>query len=193
METLPIATSLSRLTAGVWVWSAFSPHHKVELTSHAVLWRDRLFIIDPIPLAPGLQAMLPLTTREAYVLATSGNHERASLAWQQQLGATLITPQQLKPGREWLGWKVHSLSGGGPGEIALENPEWNWVFVGDAIFNLPPWGLSILPDKYCADPSLLRAQLRSLLAVNFQRASFAHGRDLMSHAAASIRTLLSVF
>ncbi|MCW5558698.1 MAG: hypothetical protein KIT22_12815, partial [Verrucomicrobiae bacterium] len=63
---------------GVFRWSADSPAHKVELSSHAVRDPGRLLIFDPIPLARSLD--LP-GRDEGVILLTNENHLRDAAAW----------------------------------------------------------------------------------------------------------------
>jgi hypothetical protein len=74
------------------------------------------------------------------------------------------------------GMHAVALPGAGPGEIALIG---NGVAcIGDALINLPPEGLRILPAKYCSDPKELRNSLKKLLSCEFQVMTFAHGAPL---------------
>jgi glyoxylase-like metal-dependent hydrolase (beta-lactamase superfamily II) len=63
--------------------------------------------------------------------------------------------------------------------------------VGDALINLAPHGLMLLPDKYCTDPARLKTSLRRLLDLPIQRIFFAHGNPINFSAQALLRPLLS--
>ena len=195
------ATSIQELLPGVFTWSAYSPQHKVELRSHAVLNQGVLTCFDPIPLSlPARDALLALASTTTLVL-TNGNHERDSLDWQKrhqislwasaESGLDLNDLRVLPAQGAWQGWKVESLEGGGPGEIAFRLEDRRLVVAGDAIINLPGRALELLPDKYCSDPAVLRKSLRLWVADPFDTLLLAHGDWLPELASARVEALLS--
>ena len=82
-----------------------------------------------------------------------------------------------------------ALPGAGPGEIALVGQD--VACLGDALIHLPPDGLRILPDKYCADPTQLRRSLRKLLSCDFQVMTFAHGVPLTDSPRTKLEPLIA--
>ena len=89
-----MASEVFEIVPGVYRWECFSPEHKVELTSHAVLVEGKLYIFDPIELtAEAKQRLLAGQQVEAIVL-TNENHERAAAAWRKDTLRTLtVSPQ----------------------------------------------------------------------------------------------------
>ncbi|MBL9176226.1 MAG: hypothetical protein JNL10_21970 [Verrucomicrobiales bacterium] len=180
---------------GVLRWSAYSPAHKVELTSHAVVTPDLTLIFDPI--LPHASLHLPASLQSRIVI-TNANHERdmleASRLWNAEIwgppGVEFSPPitfqwgdgQSVGPG-----WHPIPLPGGADGETAFHCPSRSLMVFGDAVVNLPGRSLEILPEKYCRDRPRLAAALRTL--PEFDHAVFAHGLPLMEKAADRIRSL----
>jgi hypothetical protein len=65
--------------------------------------------------------------------------------------------------------------------------------MGDALVNLDPVGLSVLPAKYCTDPVGLTGALQALVGLRFDTVTFAHGLPLVTNAAAKVSALLAGF
>lgn len=195
-EPLPTAVSFAEIAPGIFRWAAFSPFHKVELTSHAVLTATGLTVFDPIPLAEPEWVRLGSLARRTSIVLTNGNHERAAAEWCRRWGVSpeSRTPQLFPPElavAEWTdrdGWRALPLPGGAPGETMFLHEGLSLGVFGDAVVHLPERGLELLPDKYCTDPAALRISLAALPA--FERAVFAHGQTLLTGASAKVAALL---
>jgi glyoxylase-like metal-dependent hydrolase (beta-lactamase superfamily II) len=201
LEPLPTAERLEEISPGIFRWAAFSPFHRVELTSHAVLADGGLLVFDPIPLAAESQARLHAFAGPRALVLTNGNHLRASQAWSAQLGARVWSqapeffPADLKivhwcliHSPPFASWVAHPLPGGAPGETAFLHAGLSLAVFGDAVVNLPGRTLELLPDQYCTDPRQLRRSLKGLPP--FERALFAHGQPLHTGASDRIAALL---
>lgn len=199
---LPV-TRLEQPVPGVWWWSGYSPGHRVDLGSHAVVSAAGWMILDPVPLAaPGRDRLLgALGPGPGVIVLTNENHARDAADWAARLGCPAYGPAALAaelPGLRPLpasgspldGWEAWPLDGGAPGEVAFALPERSLVVFGDAVVNLPGRGLELLPDKYCTDPARLRATLRRRLSREFDVALVAHGDPLLTAASARLRALL---
>lgn len=197
------ATHAAEFAPGLFSWRAFSPEHKCELTSTAVVADGRLFIFDPIPLAMPALAELLHRARPAAIVLTNANHERDAACWHAQTGASIWASadallempavRRFDPAaRIWQGWGIHPLPGGAPGEIALRRRELSLVVLGDAVFDLPQHGFGVLPGRYCVDRAMLLAALRGLTGDPFERAVLAHGGPLLEGASRRIAGLLSL-
>lgn len=195
------AGAIESVLPGVFRWEAYSPHHKVNLTSHAVVMAERVFIFDPIRLAEEPLKELLTKGRITAIVLTSGNHERDCLWWREQTGAPIwaaagaglnLTGARYFDSRqrEWEGWQVHSLGGGGAGELAFRWREQSLIVIGDAVVNLPDRTLELLPDKYCSNPNQLRENLKALVCEPFAVMVMAHGEAVMSEASKRVETLL---
>jgi hypothetical protein len=190
------AQTVHRVLPHVRRWSAYSPAHRVELTSHAVQTAQGWWIFDPIPLESP-----PFSPGEiAGILLTNDNHERDCAAWATLYGVDCWAAAEAvdlpawvrrwnRPG-PFLGWQWIPLPGGAPGETAFHDPDRSLLILGDAVVNLPGRLLEILPDKYCRDPRQLRESLRLLPAV--ETALVAHGEPLLKDAGRRLQGLLGV-
>ena len=199
---MPTATAFEEIFRGAFRWSAFSPHHKVELSSNLVRAGGRWFLFDPIPLCDDVRARLLALAPVSAIVLTNANHARDSARWQKLTGATLHVPRQMAaevPAAEplpvgrthWRGWELEPLDGGAPGETAFRLRESSLVVLGDAMFHLPKHGLDVLPEKYSRDHLGLRRQLRAFCADPFDCALFAHGSPLRHDASQQMARKLS--
>jgi hypothetical protein len=190
-------SSVRPVFPGVLEWGAYSPEHKVELTSHAVrMPGDAWIVFDPT----GDPKIWPGDRVDAVSL-TNGNHDRRATDWSRHFGCPVWIPdgagsevagaRRYGEGREPMGnWETVSLDGGGPGEVAVRIPAMDLVVLGDAVVNLPGRSLELLPHKYCADPVRLRGALRALVATPFERVAMAHGAAIATGASRRIAALL---
>jgi hypothetical protein len=201
MKSLPQSEETFEVFPGVIGWSAFSPEHRVELGSHAVLGDAGWVCFDPIALSGRAIALMERMAPLHVLVLTNGNHERSVSEWMDRWQLQAWVPSDcgvLFPGlqelrsSEPLGreWKLHPLPGGGPGETAFRFAPLNLVIVGDAIVNLEGRRLEILPEKYCSDPGRLRESLRTLASEPFERLVMAHGRAVREGASGRILSLL---
>jgi len=182
------AKDFEEILPGVIRWEQYSPEHKCELTSHAVLHERNLWIFDPIPLAPLRVRDLLLRSNRLRILRTNENHLRDTVAW-MKLPATL-QPGADRPTVTFGPWKPIPLPGGAPGETAFFLEEASLLVLGDAVVNLPKRKLEILPDKYCTDPALLRSELRGLCSLKFENLLLAHGSPVIGGAWKKVEALL---
>src|ERR1041384_3860721 len=87
------AAELVPMGAGLWLWQAYDPVVKSDLFSTAAKSGAHLFLIDPIPLAPGPRAELRAQGEVTGVLVTNSNHPRAAADFARQLGATIFAAE----------------------------------------------------------------------------------------------------
>ena len=198
---LPIAKSLQEVRDGVLVWEAFSPHHKVELTSSAIVADGNLYVFDPIPLMEELLRSLKATGLPRAVILTNENHFRNSEDLRNRWKIPVLAGHGaefegqpttwLMPGEDlYDGFRVFRLEGGAGGELAFFHPDSKTLIVGDVLFNLPGHGFGVLPDRYCTDRPKLLQQLRKLLTLDFDLLVMAHGQPIKDDPAARIKELL---
>ena len=192
---------ISEILPGVHRWSAFSPEHKVELTSHSV-WDGRsLLVFDPIPLTAEVSDWFPTPCAPDAAVLTNENHERDASAWREPYPLAIWAAPEaflsLSGVRRWdptrppfAGWEIVPLPGGVGGETAWFHAGKSLVVFGDAVVNLPGRGLEVLPAKYCRDQPMLRTSLRGLVQRPFENAVFAHGDPLLGDASARIAAML---
>lgn len=196
-----IAEEFVAVTDSVFMWQAYEPAVKCDLSSSAIVTSGGLVLVDPIELAePSLARLLNGRSIAAIVL-TNGNHTRAAGIFRARFGAPVfaagnadgleIIPDATVADGEFLpgGMRVVTLPGAGPGEIALIG---NGVAcIGDALINLPPDGFRSLPVKYCSDAAELGDSLRKLLSYEFQVMTFAHGTPLIGEGLRRLEQLLA--
>jgi len=202
--TMLVAESCAEILPGVFRWEIFSPEHRVELTSHAVLLGGNLYGFDPIPLAESAFQKLSARGKPLALALTNENHERAGAQWRARWCVPLWASPEARlelpsverfaagPGM-WQGWQLEPLPGGAGGELAFRLATESLVVFGDAVINLPGRGLELLPAKYCRDQARLRVSVATLAAWPFERAVFAHGAPILERASERIAAMLANF
>lgn len=185
---------------GVWRWQRYSPEHKVDLTSHAVLADGALWIFDPVFSGQALSALGAMANPK-FIVLTNENHERDTQRWQHELGAPIWASAEagfpfphgkLDAATAALGpWRLSFIKGAAKGETAFGLTTLDLVLFGDAIVNLPGRGLEVLPAKYCRDQALLKREIAELLQVPFATALMAHGDIIAAGASEHLRALLA--
>ena len=193
------ADELQQVRDGLWFWQRFQPSVKVDCSSCAVRLGAGLILVDPIPLAAEAMEELCVLGAIAGIVATNGNHDRAVAEMRERFGVPVFahaatgleTDRAVSEGtRIFDQLEVVEIAGAGPGEIALHDPR-GWMIVGDALTNLEPDGLALLPAKYCADEDEMRVSLRKLLRFPIEVLTFAHGLPLVSRARPRLEVLLA--
>jgi hypothetical protein len=192
------AAEFQQVGADLYFWQAYEPAVKCDLSSCALEVGGRLIFVDPILLAKAALADLAAVASPALIVLTNGNHARAAAEYRERFQVPIaapadavpelgLTPDQLLADDEHLldALTVIALPGAGPGEIALQTAS-GIVCIGDALINLEPDGLALLPDKYCIDAKLLRTSLRKRLPREARVLTFAHGVPLVT----AVRTRL---
>ncbi|MBA3963714.1 MAG: hypothetical protein H0X40_17690 [Chthoniobacterales bacterium] len=198
------ASETHALTPALTIWQAYDPEVKADLSSTSIRLGDRLFLIDPIPLAGPALTELTTDARICSVFLTNINHARAAAFFADKTGATVcasaITASSLfnleilsvSPGdMVGDGIEVIGIEGAAEGEIALHfMGDGGAVVVGDALINFGQDGFGLLPAKYCSDQKMMQRSLRQLLDFSFERLLFAHGAPIVSGARAKLEALI---
>ena len=183
---------------GLFFWQAYDPAVKTDLCCCAFDTPEGLVFCDPVPLdAPALEELMHGRAARAIVL-TNGNHERNAAALARRFGVDVwahsgardvaAATRWFEDGGRLFGAEAILLDGFAAGESAF----WldGLLLLGDALINVPPYGFSILPDKYCADPRAARESLKKLLQFPVEILAFAHGLPIVSRAAQRLAGLL---
>lgn len=193
------AEEIQQVRDGLWFWQRFQASVKVDCSSCAVRVGAGLILVDPIPLAAEAMEELCSFGEIAGIVATNRNHDRAVAELQKRFdvpvfahaAAGFSTDETVREGDQIFGaLEVLEIAGAAPGEIALHDPR-GWMIVGDALINLEPDGLALLPAKYCADADEMRVSLRKLLRFPIEVLTFAHGLPLVSRAHPRLENLLA--
>jgi hypothetical protein len=179
------ADDLEPVSPDLFLWRAYDASIKTELFSTGLVTPSGTYLIDPIPLRPGLGRSL---TNIAAVIITNENHERSARDFADQFqvpihsAASNSFPPDLTAVR---------LEGAAPGEIAVHSKAAGGVMViGDALINFDPYGFTFLPSKYCQNSKLMRKSLARLLDYSFERMLFAHGTPIQSGPRERLKSLL---
>ena len=165
---------------------------KCDCSSTALVTPSGLIFIDPVPLAE--EALKELVgesfSAPAAIVLTSGNHQRESLALAKRFGIPVFAPedagddisadQRFRLGDPVAGMESIALPGFGPGETAFLHD--GALVFGDALINLEPQGLRMLPEKYLEDKKQSLRSLAALRALNPQVLLFAHGHPIVDRA-----------
>jgi glyoxylase-like metal-dependent hydrolase (beta-lactamase superfamily II) len=201
---MPQASDLLRLSDSLWLWHVYDPAVKSDLFSSAVKTDARLFLIDPIPLAPSCLEEMAVPIGGASVLVTNLNHLRAAAAFARQFDAPIFaarlvvgefsaTSARTIADGERIGPGVSAvvIDGAATGETAFHfADDGGTMVVGDALINFEPYGFTLLPPKYCSDQKAMRRSLRRLLDWPFEHLLFAHGTPILTAARERLEMLL---
>lgn len=196
------ADEVQRVTDSLYFWQAYDPAVRVDLSCCAVRSEEGWVLIDPIALHYDALGELLEVAHPACIVLTNGNHARSAKYFSERFSIPIFAHAEAEPE---LGIKVDAylregeqvggalgvieIGGAGAGEVALISA--SGLHLGDALINLEPHGLTVLPEKYCSDPKKLHENLRKLLNVDFPLMTFAHGLPLLNRPKESLVQLLS--
>ena len=181
---------------GLFHWEGYEPEVKCDCSSSSLVTDAGLIFIDPIPLADAAlkELVVESFSAPAAVVLTSGNHQRESLTLAKRFGipvfasensgADIIADQRFRSGDPVAGMESIALPGFGPGETAFIH-EGALIF-GDALINLEPEGLRLLPEKYLEDKKRSLRSLDVLKGLKPQTLLFAHGHPIIQNAASRL-------
>jgi len=191
----------STVRLGLFHWQGYEPEVKCDCSSTAIVTQAGLIFIDPIPLSEeALTEMVGESfSAPAAVVLTSGNHQRESLALGKRFGVPVFAPkeagddiiadQRFRSGDPVAGMESIALPGFGPGETAFLHD--GALIFGDALINLEPEGLRLLPEKYREDSKQALRFLEALRQLKPEVLLFAHGDPITSNAAARLIASIS--
>src|SRR6266487_4196363 len=198
------ATDLDKIAADLFIWQAYDQAVKADLFSSAIVTRNGIFVVDPIPLRKAPFAQLHEQGIIAGVVITNANHLRASDQFAEQFSVPIFAHRAAFPDtmpRQFSeladGEKicdelyVVGIDGAAPGEIALHYPSGDGTLImGDALINFQPHGFTFLPRKYCSNEKEMRRSLRKLRTYKVEQMLFAHSLPILSKASDRLGQLL---
>ena len=191
----------STIRPGLFHWQGYEPEVKCDCSSTAIVTSAGLIFIDPIPLADeALTEMVGESfSAPAAVVLTSGNHQRESLALGKRFGVPVFAPkeagddiiadQRFRSGDPVAGMESIALPGFAPGETAFLHD--GALVFGDALINLEPEGLRLLPEKYREDKKQSVRSLAAFKGIKPEVMLFAHGDPITSNAATRLIASIS--
>jgi glyoxylase-like metal-dependent hydrolase (beta-lactamase superfamily II) len=191
----------STVHPGLFHSQGYESEVKCDCSSTAIVTEAGLIFIDPIPLSDAaLEALVAESfSSPAAVVLTSGNHQRESLALAKRFGIPVFAPEdagddiiadkRFRSGDPVAGMESIAQPGFGPGETALLHE--GVLIFGDALINLEPEGLRLLPEKYREDKKLSLRSLEVLRKLKPQMLLFAHGHPITQNAASRLMSCCS--
>ncbi len=198
---------MRELLPGVFSWPWFSSRHGYDFNGSFVRHAGGNLCIDPVE--PGDEVLDRLAKEGvAQLLLTNRNHVRAVNRVRERTGARVaIHPADAAYAREQgarIDAELHAgeragpflvigVPGKSPGEVALFDAEQRLLLVGDALIGNPAGRLSLLSEKVMDDPALLRASLRSLLALDFDAVLVGDGAPILAGARERLAELVAGF
>jgi glyoxylase-like metal-dependent hydrolase (beta-lactamase superfamily II) len=198
---------MREILTGIFTWPWFSEPHGYNFNGHLILHEGGNLCIDPVEPSPAdLDEMARLSVSR--ILLTNRNHSRAANQIRARTSARSAihpadAPHARKEGAELddelqIGEKIGPLvvvgaPGKSPGEIVLHWPERKILIVGDAVVGDPPGRCKLLPEKVVDDPALLRASVRSLLALDFDILLVGDGVPILQDAKERLTELVRTF
>lgn len=191
----------STLRPGLFHWQGYEPEVKCDCSASALVTQAGLLFIDPIPLEKEVLAELVSESfsAPAAVVLTSGNHQRESLRFAKQFGIPIfasaeagediVADVRFAPGESVAGMESIALPGFGPGETAFLFE--GILILGDAVINLDPEGLRLLPEKYREDKKKSLRSLEELKSLKPEVLLFAHGNPIIQNAVSRLDACLA--
>jgi hypothetical protein len=189
---MPVAETIHEVVHNMWMWHAYDPSVKADLSSFALRTDYGLIIVDPILLSEEGMLVLREASPWAAIVLTNGNHARASLEFKRRSGVPIFAhPDAAREleipvdeflkigGRVGGNLELLDLQGAGSGEVALYHPAGS-IHFGDAVVNLESTGLDFLPEKYCSSQSRLKTSMQALQGRRVDIMTFAHGLPIVT-------------
>src|SRR6266436_3850570 len=93
------ATDLDKIAADLFIWQAYDQAAKSDLFSSAIVTRNRIFVVDPIPLREAPFAQLHEQGVIAGVIITNANHLRASDQFAERFSVPIFAHRAVFPDR----------------------------------------------------------------------------------------------
>jgi glyoxylase-like metal-dependent hydrolase (beta-lactamase superfamily II) len=196
---VPTADELQNVVPGCYLWQAYSPEAKVELTSHALVSGKDIFLVDPIGLTKKAFAELEaIPGNIAAVLLTNGNHERDAVALRDRYHVPIYAHPAAGSEFEFETVDISALSseleiiplrGAGPGEVGIYDRQKRLLILGDIVINLSSYDFAPLPAKYATDVKEMQRSLAALKTLDVSTICFAHGLPVTTRAAERLASL----
>jgi len=193
------AAEFQTVRPGLQFWQAYDPSVKTDLCCCALETDEGVIFCDPVPLDSLAEEELMAGREARAIVLTSANHERNAAVLARRYGIDIWARSAAKGHVAATRWyeegpildgalEAVALDGFAHGETALW---WRDVLlVGDALINLPPYGFSVLPRKYCEDAEAGAESLKKLLRYPVETLAFAHGLPLVSQARERLAELI---
>jgi glyoxylase-like metal-dependent hydrolase (beta-lactamase superfamily II) len=194
------APEFQLIRPGLFFWQAYDPAVKIDLCCCALETAGGILFCDPVPLDSLAEEELIAARTPRAILLTNANHERNAALLARRYGIEIWAPSAARGQVQATRWYAEgpildgdleaiALEGFAPGETALW---WQDVLLlGDALINLPPYGFTMLPRKYCEDAEAAANSLKKLLRFPVETLTFAHGLPLVSQTRQRLADLIA--
>ena len=163
---------------GFFTWHAYDPSCKAELWSTAYISQEGTVLFDPIDWPKDTQP----PKSPVQIVKTNSNHDRMSDKLKNSFQGSWAEKVQ--------GFQTIPLPGAGENETAYFHHTSRSLIIGDALINLSPDPLMLLPAKYCTNSDLLKTSLKRLLELPTQRIFFAHGAPILQDGVGRLKTVI---
>jgi glyoxylase-like metal-dependent hydrolase (beta-lactamase superfamily II) len=201
-EPREVASSAQEVVPGLWHWRISNSNIGGHASSsHALLAREGLVLIDPVRLAEEALAALP---RPTATLLTARCHQRAAWRYRREFGAEVWLPHDATTADEQ---PDHTYADGDrlPGglrAVRTPGPEWphysflyeddpGILFCSDLLSADDTGTLHFIDPSHHEDPAATRASVEKLLDLPFEVLCLAHGAPVTGDPKAAIREVLA--
>jgi hypothetical protein len=201
-EPREIAPAAEEVVPGLWHWRISNSNIGGHTSSsHALLTRDGLVLIDPVRLDDAALGALP---RPTVTLLTARCHQRAAWRYRRDLGAEVWLPEDA-PGADEEPDHTYADGDRLPGGLeALRTPGPEWphycflhrgdpgvLFCSDLVSANDKGTLHFIDPAYHEDPAATRLSAEKLLDLPFELLCLDHGAPVTDDPRAALRTLLA--
>lgn len=193
------AAEFQTVRPGLFFWQAYDPAVKTDLCCCALETGAGIVFCDPVPLDSLAEEELIAGREPRAIVLTNANHERNAAVLARRYGIEIWARSGAKGHVAATRWYEEGpILDGALGAVALEGFAagetalwWNRVLLmGDALINVPPYGFTMLPRKYCEDAEAGAESLKKLLGLSVETVTFAHGLPLVSQARERLAELI---
>jgi hypothetical protein len=201
-EPREIAPAADEVVPGLWHWSISNSNIGGHISSsHALLTRDGLVLIDPVRLDDAALGALP---RPTAAVLTARCHQRAAWRYRRELGVQVWLPEDASGADEE---PDHTYADGqtvpgGLRAVRTPGPEWphysflyedepGIVFCPDLVSSDDEGAVRFIDPAFHEDPAATRSSVERLLELPFTVLCFAHGAPITDDPKAALRTVLA--
>ena len=199
-EPSAVAASVEEILPGVHHYRVHDDRIGTESEAYGVVSDDRVVLIDPLPIAPGL---LDRVGRIEAIVLGAPSHQRS--AWRIRRAAAALVhaprgstrleevPDVPYDNDDRLPGGLRAVHAPGPNAVhfALYLPSGPGVlFLADLAIHDPVTGPRFITDDHMADPALARRSARRLLDYRFDVLCFGHGKPIVQGGRAAFEAML---
>ncbi|MBK8976047.1 MAG: MBL fold metallo-hydrolase [Planctomycetes bacterium] len=188
---------------GLHTWSEFQPDRRIDFNGFLWVRPGGSLLVDPLPASDAVARRATELGGARFVLVTNADHWRATDAWREHTGATVLAPTVE---RERLGGRAARVDrwfdhrGELPAELR-DDVDVRWIaggksarecvlyleplralLFGDVVRSHESGRLRLLPDDKLADPARVRQDVLALRDVHLEAVLLGDGDSLFTGA-----------